>query len=66
VVYIYKSFGDALDFNQGNADKMKEIQSKHYKTKDEDKIRELAGKRLSMREFIGVKYLREINLKPMN
>jgi len=66
VVYVHKNFGDALDFNQGETDKMKEIAAKHYKTKDEDKIRELAGKRLSMREFLGVKYLREINLKPMN
>jgi len=66
VGYIYKNFGDALDYNQGNADKMKEIQSKHFKTKDEDKIRDLAGKRYGMREFLGVKYLREIILKPMN
>jgi len=66
VVYVYKSFGDALDYNQGNADKMKEIQAKHYKTKDEDKIRDLAGIRLDMRKFLSVKYLREAILKPIN
>ena len=66
VVYVHKNFGDALDFNQGEADKMKEIQSKHFKTKDEDKIRDLAGKRFDMRTFLGVKYLREVVLKPIN
>ena len=65
VGYIYKSFGDALDYNQGNADKMKEIQSKHFKTKDDDKIRDLMAKRFDMRKFLGVKYIREITLKPM-
>jgi len=66
VVYVHKNFGDALDFNQSEADKMKEIAAKHYKTKDEDKIRDLAGVRLDMRKFIGTKYLREVNLKPIN
>ncbi|MGE5797704.1 MAG: hypothetical protein ACM34N_13040 [Ignavibacteria bacterium] len=45
---------------------MKEIQTKHYKTQDEDKIRDIAAKRFEMRKFLGVKYLREIMLKPMN
>ena len=66
VGFIYKSFGDALDYNQGNADKMKEIQSKHFNTKDEDKIDDLMAKRFDMRTFIGVKYIREAILKPMN
>ena len=66
VGFIYKNFSGALDYNQGNADKMKEIQSKHFKTKDEDKIRDLMAKRFDMRKFLGVKYLREIILKPMN
>jgi len=66
VGYVYKSFGDALDYNQDNADKMKEIQSKHFNTKDEDKINDLMAKRFDMRKFIGVKYLREVILKPMN
>ncbi len=66
VAYIYKNFGDALDFNQSDSDKMKEIQAKHYKTQDEDKIRDMAAKRFEMRKFLGVKYLREVFLKPMN
>ncbi len=66
VVYVHKNFGDALDFNQSEVDKMKEISAKHYKTKDEDKVRELADIRLDMRKFLGVKYLSAITLKPMN
>jgi hypothetical protein len=65
VGYIYKSFGDALDFNQSVDDKLKAIAEKHYKTEDEDKIDDLAGVRLDMRKFLGTKYLREITLKPM-
>ena len=32
VVVVHKNFGDALDYNQSDADKRKEIMSKHYKT----------------------------------
>jgi hypothetical protein len=66
VVYEYENFGDALDFDQGEADKMKEIAEKHYKTENEDKVRELAGVRLDMRKFLGVKFLRDVSLKAIN
>jgi hypothetical protein len=66
VVYIYKSYGDALDYNQGNEDKMKDIQASHYMTKDQDKITNMMSKRLEMRRFLGVKYVREVFLKPLN
>jgi hypothetical protein len=34
IVTLNKSFGDALDYNQDEADKMKKIQETHYKTSD--------------------------------
>jgi hypothetical protein len=66
VGFIYKSFGDALDYNQRDEDKMKEIQAKHFKTQDEDKMNEMTAKRFDMRKYLGTKYIREITLKPMN
>ncbi|HSP86948.1 MAG TPA: hypothetical protein VLN45_02350 [Ignavibacteriaceae bacterium] len=66
VVYVHKNFAEALDFNQSRDDKMKEIAERHYKTTDDDKIRDLAGVRLDMRKFLGVKYLREVFLKTIN
>ena len=65
VVTINKSFGDALDYNQDEADKMKKIQENHYKTSDEDKMDEITSKRFEMRTYVGTKYLREITLKPI-
>jgi hypothetical protein len=65
VVTLHKSYGAALDFNQSDADKMKAIAAKHYKTADEQKQREMASKRLDMRDYKGTNYLREVTLKPM-
>ena len=45
VVYLHKSFGDALDYNQSDEDKMKKIQENHYKTSDQEKMREMTSKR---------------------
>ena len=65
IATLYKSFGDALDFDQADADKMKAIAAKHYKTMDEAKQREMAAKRFDMRDYKGTSYLREVTLKPM-
>lgn len=65
IVTLYKSFGAALDYNQGDDDKMKAIATKHYKTQDEQKQREMGAKRFEMRDFKGTRYLREVTLKPM-
>jgi len=65
IVAIHKSFGDALDFNQSEADKMKEIRNKFFKTTDDEKIRDMTAKRFDMRTFIGTKYIREVYLKPI-
>lgn len=65
VVTINKSFGDALDYNQSDEDKMKKIQENHYKTSDQEKVREMTSKRFDMRTYLGTRYLREINLKPL-
>jgi hypothetical protein len=65
VGYVYKSFGDAMDYNQADEDKMNSIREKFFKTSDQDKIREMTGKRFEMRTYLGTKYLREVKLKPM-
>jgi hypothetical protein len=65
IVFIHKSFGDALDYNQADADKMKKIQEDHYKTSDQEKVREMTSKRFDMRTYVGTRYLREITLKPL-
>lgn len=65
IVTLNKSFGDALDYNQDEADKMKKIQEKHYKTSDEDKMDEMTSKRFGMRTYMGTKYFREVTLKPL-
>ena len=64
-VAIYKSFGDALDYNQSDEDKMQKIREKQFKTSDEEKMREMTSKRFGMRTYLGTKYLREISLKPL-
>lgn len=65
IATLQPSYGKALDFNQGDADKIKAIQAKHWKTTDEDKQRDLSSSRLAMRKAIGTEYAREVNLKPM-
>lgn len=65
IVTLHKSFGAALDFNQGDEDKSKAIQAKHYKTADEKKQMDMTARRLDMRTYIGTDYIREVNLRPM-
>ena len=65
VVSLHKNFGDALDYNQSDEDKMKKIQEIHYKTSDENKMDEMTSKRFDMRTYVGTKYLREISIKPL-
>lgn len=65
IVTLYKSYGVALDYNQGDEDKMKAISTKHFKTMDEQKQREMTAKRFDMREYKGTRYIREVTLKPM-
>lgn len=65
IVSIHKNFADALDYNQSDEDKMKKIQENHYKTSDQEKMNEMTAKRLDMRTYIGTRYIREVNLKPL-
>jgi hypothetical protein len=65
IVTLHKSYGDALDFNQADADKMKAIASKHFKTMDEQKQREMTAKRFDMRDYMGTSFIREVTLKPL-
>lgn len=65
IATMYKSFGDALDYSQSDDDKMQKIQEQHYKTSDQEKMNEMTSKRFDMRTYLGSKYFRDINLKPL-
>ena len=65
VATLYPSFGKALDYSKADEDKWKAIESKQYKTDDEEKQREMTEGRFTLREYLGTSYMREINLRPM-
>ena len=65
IATLYPSFGKAMDFNQGDDDKRKAIAEKQFKTKDEAQQREAIAPRFAMRDALGTRYLREVNLKPL-
>jgi hypothetical protein len=65
IATLYPSYGKALDYNKGDEDKSKAIQSKHWKTQDQDKQRQMSAPRFEARTFQGTQYVREINLRPM-
>jgi hypothetical protein len=65
IATLYPSFGKAMDFNQADDDKRKGIAEKQFKTKDEAKQQEAIAPRFAMRDALGTRYLREVNLKPL-
>jgi hypothetical protein len=65
IATLYPSFAKALDFNAGDEGKMKAIAEKHFKTKDEQKQREMASPRFQWRDYISTTYVREVTLKPL-
>jgi hypothetical protein len=65
IATLHSSYGKALDFNPENDAKFKAIQAAHWKTKDQDKQREMTKPRLEWREFVGSEITREVTLKPM-
>jgi hypothetical protein len=65
IATLHSSYGKALDFNPENDAKAKAIQADHWKTKDQDKQRELTGPRLEWRTFVGSELTREVTLRPM-
>ncbi|MEP6995840.1 MAG: hypothetical protein ABI968_15055 [Acidobacteriota bacterium] len=65
IATLHSSYGKALDFNAGDDEKNKAIQAQHWKTKEQDKQREMSAPRLEWRTLVGSDYAREVNLKPM-
>jgi hypothetical protein len=61
---LFPSYAKALDYSAADEEKSKAIAAKLFKTKDEDKQREVAAPRLEMRQFVGIRYIREVTLKP--
>jgi hypothetical protein len=66
IANVFKSFGNALDFDQSKEDKIDEIAAKHFKTKDQDQIKDKISTRFEMRKFMGTKYFRGVTLKSIN
>ena len=62
---LFASFGKALDYNAGDDAKAKEIATKHFKTADEQKQRDMIANRFTFRDSLGTSYYREVTLKPM-
>ena len=62
---LYTSFGKALDYNAGDDATQKGIATKHFKTADEQKQRDMIANRFTFRDALGTSYYREVNLKPM-
>lgn len=62
---LHESYAKALDYDAEADAKFEAIQAEHWKTSDSEEQRELAAKRFEMREFLGVRYQREVMLKPM-
>lgn len=62
---LFTSFGKALDYSAADEQKMDAIQAEHWKTTDQEKMRQMSAKRFEMRDYLGTSYIREISLKPM-
>ncbi len=62
---LHGSYSKALDYSAEDDAKWDAIQAAHWETANTDEQREMAAKRFEMREFIGVRYQREVTLKPM-
>jgi hypothetical protein len=65
VCSLFPSFAKALDYDAADEEKAKAVSTKHWKTADEQKQRELGAKRYELRRFLGTSYFREITLKPL-
>lgn len=62
---LHANFGKALDYNAQDDAKSKAIAEKAYKTRDEDKQREMTAPRFGWRDYIRTSYVREVTLKPL-
>jgi hypothetical protein len=65
IATLYPSYAKALDYSKTDEDKFKAIESKHWKTPDEEKQRQMSAPRFEARTFLGTTYAREVNLRPM-
>ncbi len=61
----FKDGAAALDYDPEVEAKWKAIAAKHLKTDDEDAQEEMGVPRFEMRDFLGSKMMREVDLKPI-
>ena len=62
---LHRSFAKALDYNATDDARGKEIAARHWKTRDEERQRDMSAQRLEFRDFLGTSYWREVDLKPI-
>jgi hypothetical protein len=62
---LHASFAKALDFSQEDEDKSDAITAAHWGTPSQDEQLNKSAPRLEMRKFIGVTFVREVNLRPI-
>jgi hypothetical protein len=62
---LFKSYGQAYDFDAADEAKMKSIATEHWKTQDEEAQRKAAAERLSLRKFLGSTAMRQIDFRPL-
>ena len=65
IATLHANFGKALDYDAQDDAKGKAIAEKHFKTRDENKQREIIAPRFGWRDYIRTSYVREVTLKPL-
>ncbi len=65
VCQLFENAGKAMDYSAADEQKWDAIQAEHWKTTDQEKMRQMSAKRFEMRDYLGTSYIREISLKPM-
>jgi hypothetical protein len=62
---LFKSYGDALDFDAAAESKEKAISAAHWKTQDEAAQSKAAAERFSLRTSLGSQLMRQIDFRPL-
>jgi hypothetical protein len=62
---LFKSYGQALDYDAADEAKMKTIASAHWKTQDEQAQQKAAAERFSLRTLLSTQLMRQIDFKPL-
>lgn len=62
---LFKSYGDALDFDADADAKSKAIAGAHWKTQDQEAQRKASSERFALRTLIASQLMRQIDFRPL-